>query len=224
MRGTTHTNRPGRPRALVLAATALLSGVLVAGCGGSSPSPTSASTAADAGARTTTGSTIATPGGTTSSGWTAPSAYRSGPLGFAECMRANGVPNFPDPQPGGGGFSFPTSAGFIGSPASRAAQAKCGKLLPGGGGPLSPGPPASAQAMAQLRKVAVCMRSHGVPQFPDPRASAPSNVHLGDYSEITNYEGAILLFPATIDMQSPAWEQAAAACGPLAESFNHPHH
>ena len=32
-----------------------------------------------------------------------------------------------------------------------------------------------------------------------------------------------LLFPATIDMQSPAWVEAAAACDSLAESFNHPH-
>jgi len=78
--------------------------------------------------------------------------------------------------------------------------------------------------MAQLRSVAQCMRLHGISDFPDPRTTRPPNLSLGEYSEITDYEGVFLLFPATIDMQSPAWEQAAAACGPLAESFDHPHH
>ena len=128
-------------------------------------------------------------------------------------MRANGVPNFPDPNPGGG-FEFHASAGVISSPAFKEAQAKCGRFMPGGG-PLSPGPPPSAQTMAQLRKVAACMRQHGVPQFPDPRTSVPHgfNPNPGEYREITNYQGAILLFPATIDPQSPAYEQATAACG-----------
>jgi hypothetical protein len=107
------------------------------------------------------------------------------------------------------------------SPAFEAAQAKCQKFMPLPGG--SGGPP-SAQAMAQLRKVVQCMRQHGISEFPDPRTSRPPNVSLSEYSEITDYKGAFLLFPATISMKSPAWEQAAAACGPLAESFNHPHH
>jgi hypothetical protein len=137
-------------------------------------------------------------------------------------MRANGVPNFPDPQPGGG-FEFHPS---VSSPAFRAAQAECGKLLPD---PLASGdgslpPRVKAQALAQLRTVAQCMRQHGIAGFPDPRLTPPPNLGLGEYSEITNYEGVFLLFPATIDMQSPAWEQAAGACGALAESFNHPHH
>jgi hypothetical protein len=68
------------------------------------------------------------------------------------------------------------------------------------------------------------MRRHGISDFPDPRATRPPNLGLGEYSEITDYEGAFVVFPATIDMQSPAWNHAAAACGALAESFNHPHH
>jgi hypothetical protein len=140
-------------------------------------------------------------------------------------MRANGVPSFPDPQPGGG-FAFHAGAQVISSPAFKAAQAKCGSLLPG---PLSAGaqtvsPQVQAHALAQLRTVAQCMRQHGVPDFPDPSTTRPTDLSLGRYSEITNYQGAWLLFPATIDMQSPAWERAAAACGALAESFNHPHH
>ena len=68
------------------------------------------------------------------------------------------------------------------------------------------------------------MRAHGISDFPDPQITPPPNPSPGQYSEITDYEGVFLLFPATIDLQSPAWEQAAAACGALAESFNHPHH
>jgi hypothetical protein len=129
-------------------------------------------------------------------------------------MRANGVPNFPDPKPGGG-FEF--QAGIVSSPAFKRAQVKCARFMPGGGagGPLSPGPPASAQTMAQLRKIAVCMRDHGVAQFPDPRPSVPPGFkpNPGEYREITNYMGAILLYPATIDPQSPAYKQATTACG-----------
>jgi hypothetical protein len=140
-------------------------------------------------------------------------------------MRAHGVPSFPDPQPGGG-FAFRASPAVISSPSFKAAQARCGRLLPG---PLSSGasgfsPQVEAQALEQLRTVAQCMRRHGVPDFPDPRAARPANISLGEFTEITNYKGVWLLFPATIDMQSPAWEHAAAACGALAESFNHPHH
>ena len=128
-------------------------------------------------------------------------------------MRANGVTNFPDPQ-AGGGFAFHPSAGVVSSPGFREAQTKCAKFMPAGG-PLSPGPPPSAQTMALLRRIAVCMREHGVPQFPDPRASVPIGFkpNLAEYSEITNYMGAILLYPAAIDQQSPAYEHATAACG-----------
>ncbi len=55
------------------------------------------------------------------------------------------------------------------------------------------------------------MRQHGVPQFPDPRTSVPSNP-VG-IREITDFDGAILLFPGTIDIQAPAYRRALAACG-----------
>ncbi len=141
-------------------------------------------------------------------------------------MRANGVPNFPDPQPGGG-FLFSTAGINPAAPAVQAARAKCQRfapLPPGGPGGTSFSGEEKTQALAQLRGVAQCMRQHGISDFPDPRTTRPPNLSLGEYSEITDYEGVFLLFPATIDMRSPAWEQAAGACGALAESFNHPHH
>ena len=94
----------GARRARVLAVATLVSGVLVAGCGGSSPSPTASASSTASGSATTPGSSTATGAGATSSGSTAPGAGGSGPLAFAKCMRANGVPNFPDPNPGRGGL------------------------------------------------------------------------------------------------------------------------
>jgi hypothetical protein len=55
----------------------------------------------------------------------------------------------------------------------------------------------------------------------EPRAP-PASV-WDEYSNITHYEGPRLLIPATIKMQSPAYEQAAAACSSLAENFDHSH-
>jgi len=198
------------PRTLLLAGI-LVGGLLQAGCGGSSSGPT-----------------VATAGraSTTTPGSTAPAAAASGPLAFAKCMRANGVPTFPDPIPGGGFELGAGSATNPASPAFRAAQAKCQRFMqvPGGSGESSFSAQDEAHALAQLRSVAQCMRGHGISDFPDPRATRPPNLNPGEFSVITDYEGVFLLFPATIDMQSPAWEHAAAACGPLAESFNHPHH
>ena len=130
MQHSIHPDRLMRsPRARLLAAAALVSGLLAAGCGGSSHGPTAATTSS----ASTSASTTATARAVTTalSGAGAPSA-----LAFSECMRSNGVPNFPDPKPGGG-FEFPVGGGNIGSPAFRSAQAKCMKLMPGGA-PRSP--------------------------------------------------------------------------------------
>jgi hypothetical protein len=204
-------------RTRLLALATLVSGVLVAGCGGSSPSPTTAAaggatgsaSATSAGHSTTAGNSTPT-GGASGSGSTGPSAGRSGPLAFAECMRANGVPKFPDPSPGRG-MLFSLAGVDTSAPAFEAAQTKCQKLL----GPGLPFPGSrthpSAQTMAKLLQIARCLRGHGVPQFPDPQTSVPS--HPAGIQEITDFDGAILLFPSTIDLQAPAYRHALTACG-----------
>ena len=180
-------------RAHVLAGATCVGVVLLAGCGGTSPSlqKTVASTAtgtATTGHKSNTRAGVGAPGG----------------LAFSKCMRSHGVSNFPDPSPGGG-FEFQGSRSVIASPTFRAAQAKCLKLMPGGG-PLSAGNPPSASTMARLVRIASCMRRHGVAGFPDPLSTPPpqSSVSPTKYRLITNYEGALLLFPATISIQSPA--------------------
>jgi hypothetical protein len=134
---------------------------------------------------------------------------------YARCMRANGVPNFPDPD-AGGGFTFsPAGGAGPSSPAFKAAQAKCQRYMNLGAG-LTPGTEThpSAQWLAKMVKAARCMRSHGVPNFPDPTTTMPSPASLGGGGVISNIEGAVFVFPAaTIDTQSPIFMRAAKTCG-----------
>ena len=132
-------------------------------------------------------------------------------LEFAECMRSHGIADFPDPS-SGGGFTFSASPGIIHGPHFQAAQNACQKYLPLGPGS---GPPPSAQAMAQMLKVSQCMRRHGISGFPDPRTSVPPHGLAGagvGVGVISDIDGVILVFPSTIDEQSPAFTAAAAAC------------
>jgi hypothetical protein len=56
------------------------------------------------------------------------------------------------------------------------------------------------------------MRRHGVYDFPDPRTSAPPGPLPSGISELSDIEGVILLFPSTIDQQSPTFTRASAVC------------
>lgn len=129
-------------------------------------------------------------------------------LRFAACMRSHGVPNFPDPSTSGGGFQIKISSGLNpGSPSFKAAQAACGKLLPGGG--PGAGPP-SATMKARLLAVSKCMRAHGVSDFPDPTTTAPSGPT--GYAAVLGANGVFLAVPSSIDVRSPAFKQAASVC------------
>jgi len=91
---------------------------------------------------------------------------------FAECMRANGVSGFPDPDASGsltidgvvnGSSLDPNSAAF------KQAIGACKNLEPPGftGGKVTP-----QQRTARL-KFAQCIRDNGVPDFPDPTPNGP---------------------------------------------------
>jgi hypothetical protein len=132
-------------------------------------------------------------------------------LAFSRCMREHGVSNFPDPTSSGGGVQL-NIGGNSGvnpqSPAFQAAQNGCKHLLPGGG--PSSGPP-SPQARAHLLKVSECMRAHGITGFPDPTTTPPSPGAPG-YGVVMGRDGVFLAIPNSINVQSPAFRQAAAAC------------
>jgi len=117
---------------------------------------------------------------------------------YARCMRSHGVPDFPDPTPGpGGGFAFQIN-GSPGSdldrndPRRQAAGAACRSLLPGG----EQAPALSARKLAAEVKWAQCMRSHGLPGFPDPNAQGAFD-------------------SSRFDDSSPAFQTASNACTAL---------
>jgi hypothetical protein len=125
-------------------------------------------------------------------------------------MRTHGVPKFPDPS-GGGGFVFPAGSGIDpSSPAFRAAQAKCRRYEPTSG--IAPGTAThpSPQVLAQFDRIARCMRRHGVPDFPDPRTSIPADMPPNGL--VSNIQGVVLVFPSSLEQQSPVFVRAAAAC------------
>jgi hypothetical protein len=93
-----------------------------------------------------------------------PSDEKEQALKFGQCMRDNGVPNFPDPKfNDGGGLSIDVPEGADPTKVDAATQ-KCKQYLPNGGEPQKLDP----ERIEQLRKMAQCMRDHGVKNFPDP--------------------------------------------------------
>jgi hypothetical protein len=161
-----------------------VSGVLIAGCGGSSGSLTAATVSAG-----------------TASVSTAASAARS-ELGFSKCMRANGVPNFPDLSNNGmrieasPGQTLSINGVSINAPAFAAARQKCQKYLPH----QQATPAQAAQQRQQGLEFSKCMRSHGVPNFPDPKV-------------VSSAGGNRTVYLPGINFQSPAFQAAAKACG-----------
>ena len=135
----------------------------------------------------------------------------AGTAAFARCMRDHGVTVEANRNDRGavvvGGFHTSPE-----SPTFQRAQNTCKKLLPDRGLP-GEGPPPSAQTFDRLVKIARCMHRHGLSEFPDPRTTRPTNVGPGEYREITDYDGAILLFPRAMDLEAPAYKKALTACG-----------
>ena len=126
-------------------------------------------------------------------------------LQFAKCMRAHGVPNFPDPSLGGRIEISPGSGLHPRSPAFQAAQKACRSRLPGGGpGAIKPTKRQYAAALVFAR----CMRSHGVPGFPDPILSVPAGS-----GPILALRGMMFKPGPGIDPRSPAFQRAASHCG-----------
>jgi hypothetical protein len=132
--------------ALSLAALAAVS-VLAAGCGGGGSS------------------------GVANVGTSATTTAQNRPVAFPRCMRAHGIPNYPDT-----GKPTAQQLGMSQSQFDRRASA-CTYLLPHGG---------VAQETARQKRIqladelsfATCMRSHGVARFPDPTAQAQLTIEM----------------------------------------------
>ena len=178
--------RRGSRASLAVAEVATV-GLLAAACAGGSPGPGVASL------RGTT-TTVASSGsfGRGSSG----ESSQSEQLQFAHCMRSHGVTDFPDPSPTGGQLQDIAHSGVNPrSPTYRAALRACEKYTPAGN--MTPAQTAADNAKGVL--FSQCMRSHGVPNFPDP-VIGPTGGQ------------AINLGPEHIDPNSSIVEAANRAC------------
>jgi hypothetical protein len=152
--------------------------LLTAGCGSASRSPSSSTT---------------------------PSfqSFSSAADRFSECMRTHGVANFPDPQivnqPGQRGIRLTVSPGLAATPEFNPAQKACRGILPV---PKNVNPSQLAQQQqARAEDVlafAKCLRSHGVPDFPDPTTQGQLTVAM--------------ITAAGVDLHAPAVLTAAKEC------------
>jgi hypothetical protein len=114
-------------------------------------------------------------------------------VAFAICMRSHGVPRYPDPQISGSAshvqVSISPGSADPNSPAFKSADHACHNRMPNGGKPTN-----GARYQAQDVTFADCMRSHGVPNFPDAD------------------RGGAFTLPSTIDQQAPQFQRATKAC------------
>jgi hypothetical protein len=183
----------GRKASIVaLALAAAGSALLAAGCGGSS--------ASGGGVARIGTTTTSTNGSSSSSG-----SGKGDPAAYSACMRKNGVPNFPDPDSQG---RFRITGGQTAngrkfgldpnSPQFKRAQHACKRLQPSGG---KPDPGQVAKEQQQALRFSQCMRSHGVPKFPDPTFEANG--------------GTLLRVGKDVNPNSPQFRAAQKACQKL---------
>lgn len=173
--------------------------LLAAACGSGAATPGVAST----------GSTTTTTQGAADQTGGAGSNVDAGIL-FAHCMQTHGVPNFPEPS-ANGDFVLPVGTNTSSS-TYQAAQVKCQKYMGGGLPGTGTNTHPTAAVLAQFLKVARCMRRHGIAQFPDPLTTMPSISPQNPPGVISDRDGAILVFPQSVDMTSPAFTRAAEIC------------
>jgi hypothetical protein len=131
-------------------------------------------------------------------------------LDFAQCMRDNGVPSFPDPVPhADGGFGFQRPEGVPETALDDALQ-RCEAEAQAIG--IGPGSGAQdPEVQDGLLDFSRCMRENGIPEFPDPKPGSDliSGLHA--------------LFDG-IDQQAPRAQQAIQSCQPILAQLFGPAH
>ena len=180
--------RRSRRVRLLVAAAALAAAMTIAACGSDTPS------------------------GSTASSSTSPTSGKSGPPShpkaagsteaFSKCMRANGVPNFPDL--GSNGMEIAAGKGTlsingvsVNAPAYKAARPKCRKYLPH----QQVTQEQATQLYQHALTFAKCMRRNGVPDYPDPQANSSSGGNQAGH------------LPPSINPSAPGFQTAAKTCG-----------
>jgi hypothetical protein len=128
-------------------------------------------------------------GGSSDAGLT---AYQKA-VAYAQCMRAHGEPGYPDPNSQGNFIINAKNDQLNGALMGKANKA-CEHLLP-------PQKPLTAAQQRQITnealKFVACMRTHGLPDFPDP---------------VVNANGIEFRGPAGFGPNSPQFQSAQRAC------------
>jgi hypothetical protein len=127
--------------------------LLLAGCGGSSHA-TAGSGAGSVNQRATT-------------------ALRE----LAACVRAHGIPSFPDPQVGSDGVPrYPDSAPRVPAATQQACRTIAARIPPD----YTATTAVSSSDFQKLLELARCIRAHGIPDWPDPNplGEYPINAHI----------------------------------------------
>jgi hypothetical protein len=127
---------------------------------------------------------------------TAATTTLSAALAYSHCLHSHGVPNFPDPNSSGQIPKDQITALDPSSPQFEVAQRACAKLWPYRG-------PGQSSAQLQAHTAAMlafarCIRSHGLPNFPDPTSTG----------QLTHE----MVANAGINLHQPAVLQAGDAC------------
>jgi hypothetical protein len=184
----TERPNPRRTRSLIVAALLGVAPAL-AGCGGSS-APAVAHLSPGKGASLAS----------SADGSSAPESvttHQQKEVDYAKCLRAHGAGEVPEP---GDGRSIVNGYGGDGPnpgpPQFKVAQKACNDLLPGGSGP---NPQMQKQTQERALEFSRCMRSHGVPSFPDPNGGAGGHTRIGGPG-------------SGIDPNSPRFRAAGKAC------------
>jgi hypothetical protein len=117
-------------------------------------------------------------------------------LDFAQCMRDNGVPTFPDPvaKPDGS-FGFDRPRGVQPSELDDALESCRSEARAAGIDSLAAAD--DPETRDQLLDFSRCMRANGVPEFPDPKPGA---------------SGSLRSIFGDIDVQSPRVQKAMQSC------------
>jgi hypothetical protein len=165
-------HRPARAaaRALVLSFAALATALALTACGGN-------------------GTVATSPGaGQNGNGQAAAARPDAETAAIVACYRSHGDPGFPNPvyDPNDGRWHFAVSPGS--APAST--QRACQHLFPS----VNASPPVPQPQFQALVRLAECIRSHGVPNWPDP-----------------DPDGSFGLPPA-LQTKAPGWVHASEAC------------
>jgi hypothetical protein len=131
-------------------------------------------------------------------------------LDFAQCMRDNGVPSFPDPvarADGSFGFERPRRVSpsvLDDALASCRSEAQAAGLDAGSAG-------SDTDAQDQLLELSRCMRANGIPDFPDPEPG--TDVISGLHSLFADY-----------DLESPRVARALESCQSILNQLFGPGH